>query len=409
MASKDPKVAVEESRLTKVREQLAKGIGISESVVSADQTTVSASSLLALRNQAHLGLQGAGIVLQPLLDDPTVTDVLVNGSEGVWVDRGNGLEIVSVSSQDFSHEAVRKIAVRLAATCGQRLDDACPIADGTLPDGTRLNAVLPPLATNGALISLRTRKRVTFSLDDLVGRKMLTESTKNLIILLVRKKANVFVSGSTGAGKTTFISAVLGEVPKTERILCLEESVEIDPHHPHTIHLTVRRPNVQNVGGVEISDLVKTAMRMRPDRLVIGECRGAEVRDVISAINTGHEGGWATIHANSAMDVPVRIVAIGALAKMPEETVAAQAAAAIDAVVHVTRENGFRKLKHLAVLAREGNTLSAQLAVDFQSNGFMLGPGWNKLANRLGVEAKNLVAKECVPLASVNSDTAIRS
>lgn len=385
-------VDLDAGRIAKVRQQLAKGLGLSESVANADPTMVSAANLLELRKRARLGLEGAGNDIQPLLDDPSVTDVLINGYEGVWVDKGNGIVSVNVPMAEFSEVNVRRIAVRLAAACGQRLDDACPIADGTLPDGTRLNAVLPPLATNGALISLRTRKKQTFSLADLVRLKMVDSRLLPLMDALVNRKANVLVSGSTGAGKTTFLSAILGEVPSNERILCLEENVELAPSHPHVVHLTVRKPNVQNIGGVDISDLVRTAMRMRPDRLVLGECRGAEVRDVLAALNTGHEGGWATIHANSAMDVPVRLVALGALAKMPEATVAAQAAAAIDAIIHVTRTAKGRQLKHIAVLERSDTRLRAKaaLALEGENKPIVYLEGWPQLAARLGLTEMDL-------------------
>lgn len=184
------------------------------------------------------------------------------------------------------------------------------------------------------------------------------------------------------------LAAVLGEVPSDERILVIEESAELRPSHPHVVHLQVRRANVQGAGEVALSELVRAAMRMRPDRIVLGECRGAEVREVLTALNTGHEGGWATIHANSAADVPARLTALGALAGMGEDVVAAQAASALDAVVHIERRNGVRVLAQVAVLERRRGELTASVALEFEGKAVARGPAWPRLAARVGMDAR---------------------
>lgn len=319
------------------------------------ESLIYTSQLAALRSSVANIIFGAGQTLNPLLDDPAVTDVLVNGSNGIWVDRGDGLTRIpdsKIESNLKNDAGVRALAVRLAATCGQRLDDASPIVDGTFSSGVRLHAVLPPLSAEGPLISLRTHRRKALTLAQLIANHSVHPDFAPILQAFVAKKANVIISGATGSGKTTFLNAMLQLVPVNERILIIEESAELRPNHPHIVHLQVRHANVQGVGEITMSALVRAAMRMRPDRIVLGECRGAEVRDVLSALNTGHEGGWATIHANSAEDVPARLIALGALAGMNEEAVAAQAASALDAVIHIRRQGNIRYVSEIGVLER---------------------------------------------------------
>jgi len=369
------------------RAAVVSGDSIGHVLAGAAPGAISIASVAAVGQGILQQLEGAGPVLQPLLEDPAVTDVLVNGTEGVWVDRGRGLERIDHAGSELTDAAeVRKLAVRLAATCGQRLDDASPIVDGTFPTGVRLHAVLPPLAAEGTLISLRTQRPVALSLDDLVSSGTASPAMAAALEAMVSRRANVMISGATGSGKTTLLSALLSLVPEEERIIVIEESAELRPTHPHCVHLQVRHANVQGVGEVSMSDLVRAAMRMRPDRLVLGECRGAEVRDVLAALNTGHEGGWATIHANAAEDVPARLVALGALAGMSEQTVAAQASAALDAVIHIKRTEAGRKVDHISVLTRAGKSLVSTTAVVGRDGRTVAGPGWDRLAERLELE-----------------------
>ncbi|UFU07134.1 TadA family conjugal transfer-associated ATPase [Ruania halotolerans] len=336
--------------------------------------------LLSLERTARAEFLGAGPVLQPLLDDPQVSDVVVNGDGSVWVDRGSGLRAVPGRLR-----AVRELATRLAAASGQRLDDAAPVAEGRLPDGTRLHALLPPLCAEGAVLSLRTMRTRAFGLDELRASGMLDDRSAQVLERLVQVRANVLVSGATGTGKTTLVASALSLVPPGERIICIEEAAELAPDHPHVLHLQVRRPNVQGAGEITLPDLVRTAMRMRPDRLVLGECRGAEVREVLGALNTGHDGGWATVHANAARDVPARLVALGALAGMSPATVAVQARSAVHAVVHLVRREGRRRLTEVAVLRAEGaEGFRAALALRCDRRGELAeAEAWPELARTL--------------------------
>lgn len=370
--------------LARARAVLAAGGDHAEALGSVARAAVDVTDVLGVSRELRTAIAGAGPALQPLLDDRAVTDVLVNGSQGVWVDRGGGLERDEHASAALGQEKdVRALAVRLAAAAGQRLDDSSPLVDGTFSGGLRLHAVLPPLSAEGTLISLRTQRAVTFRLDDLEAGGMFAPSLRPVLDAMIARRANAIVSGATGSGKTTLLAALLAEVPASERLLVIEESAELRPRHEHVVHLQVRRANVQGAGEIGMSELVRAAMRMRPDRIVLGECRGAEVRDVLSALNTGHEGGWATIHANSALDVPARLVALGALAGMSESVVAAQAASALDAVIHVERRDGRRFVSRIAALEREGNELVARTALSCRGPDAEPGPAWPALAARL--------------------------
>lgn len=338
--------------LSAVRGRVAAGDSVPRALAVAPGGPVSVHGLLRDHDRTRRDLLGAGDAVQVLLEDPAVTDVVVHAGR-VWVDRGNGLEPAAVA---VGKEAdVRSLAVRLAALAGQRLDDAAPIVDGVLPGGTRLHAVLPPLAADGTSISLRPLHQREFTLGVLRGTGMVGEETERLLRGLVARRANVVVAGATGTGKTTLLAALLALAPHTERLVCIEEASELRPNHPHVVHLQARSANVQSAGVVSLSDLVRAALRMRPDRIVLGEARGREVRDVLAALNTGHAGSWFTLHANSSADVPARLAALGALAGLDEHAVAVQAAAALDAVVFLRREHGHRWVAELARLrAREG-------------------------------------------------------
>jgi len=332
-------------------------------------------------------LLGAG-PLQSLLEEADVTDVLVNGPRDVWVERAGRLERVDVDLG--GPEQVRALAVRLAAAGGQRLDDASPMVDARLPDGTRLHAVLPPIGGAGTLLSLRVLRRRAFTLTDLVAAGGVARGFDPVLRALVATRANVLISGATGTGKTTLLATLLSLVPPTERIVCIEESGELEPDHPHVVRLLARRANVEGVGEVGLPDLVRHALRMRPDRIVLGECRGAEVREVLTALNTGHEGGWATVHANTAADVPARLEALAALAGMGRESVAAQAASALHAVVHLRRDGGERYLSEVAVVTRDARgeleVVPALRVVRGAAAGDVeRGPGWAQLAGRRGL------------------------
>lgn len=286
--------------------------------------------------------------LVALLARPGVTDVLVNGPDDVWWERGDGLQRAPLRFAD--REAVRHVAVRLAAQGGRRLDDAQPVVDARLKDGSRLHAVLEGVASGCTLISLRRVRAGGMTFADLEAAATFSRAQAEALRDLVDARRSVLISGPTGSGKTTLLGALLGLVDHGERLVIIEEAGELEPVHPHTVRLVERRANVDGAGAVGMGALVRESLRMRPDRVVLGECRGAEVREVLMALNTGHGGGMATVHANSAAEVPARLTALGALARMEPATVALHAAAAFDAVVHMDRVPAGRVVAEIAAL-----------------------------------------------------------
>ena len=331
---------------------------------------------------------GAGL-LDPLLARPAVTDVLVNGCDRVYVDTDTGLELTDVRFPD--DDAVRRLAQRLASGAGRRLDDASPYVDVRLRDGSRFHAVLAPLATPGTCLSLRVPARTTLTVDDMVAAGDMPRIAADLLLDLVRARVAFLVSGGTGSGKTTLLAALLGHVDATERLVLVEDAAELRPDHPHVVSLEARQANVEGIGEVPLRELVRQALRMRPDRLVVGEVRGAEVVDLLAAMNTGHEGGCGTVHANSAADVPARFEALGVAAGLPRDAVHAQLGAAIDTVVHLRRDrDGVRRVHEVAVVRRDDRGFAVvQPAVTFNRTGEpVIGAGADALDRKLSTAVR---------------------
>lgn len=339
--------------------------------IAASGRVLGSESLRELTRSARAELAGAG-PLQPLLELPGVTDVLVNGPQEVWIERGHGLEHTELDLG--TPAAVRALAVRLAALAGQRLDDAAPICDGRLPGGQRLHAVVEPVVHAGAVLSLRVLRQSTLGLDALVAGGAVPPDWDPVLRGLVAGRANVLISGGTGTGKTTLLAALIGVVPGDERVVTVEEAPELAPVHPHVVPLVTRRANVEGAGAVGLTDLVRAALRMRPDRIVVGECRGAEVREVLLAMNTGHDGGLATLHANAVEHVPARLEALAALAGMARDAVAAQAAAAVDVVLHVRRRGGHRFVEAVGVVDRKPGADGFRVRAAARWDGHAAGP-----------------------------------
>ncbi len=348
------------SLIERVRERLAAESGpLRPNVVAAAIRAESGgvlgdSEVLSSLRVLQTELTGAGI-LEPLLCADGATDVLVTAPDAVWIDDGNGLRRSSIRFADEA--AVRRLAQRLATSAGRRLDEAQPWVDGQLTGlGTgqfsvRLHAVLPPIATGGTCLSLRVLRPATQDLAALTRSGTIAPEVAALLDDIVAARLAFLISGGTGAGKTTLLSAVLGALPADERIVCVEDAAELAPAHPHLVKLVARCANVEGVGEVTVRDLVRQALRMRPDRIVVGEVRGAEVVDLLAALNTGHDGGAGTVHANNPAEVPARLEALAALGGLDRAALHSQLAAAVQVVLHVSRSRtGARRLSEIGVL-----------------------------------------------------------
>lgn len=377
--------------IDRVRERLAaEGAPLRPSVVAAAIRAESGGVLgdtevLTSLRELQTELVGVGI-LEPLLCGPGTTDVLVTAPDAVWVDDGNGLRRSSVQFADEA--AVRRLAQRLAVKAGRRLDEAQPWVDGHLSnlglphtDGTltvRLHAVLPPIAAAGTCLSLRILRPATQDLDALAGTGSITAEAARLLRDILDARLAFVVSGGTGSGKTTLLAALLGAVAADERIVCVEDAAELAPRHPHLVNLVARCANVEGVGEVTVRQLVKQALRMRPDRIVVGEVRGGEVVDLLAALNTGHDGGAGTVHANNPAEVPARFEALAALGGLDRSALHSQLGAAIQVVLHMRRDcDGRRYLSEVGVLQRGDGDRVGVLPCWNRQHGF--GPGADSL------------------------------
>lgn len=383
--------ALDSALLETVRESVMAEAGpvtpsrVAAAVQATGRLLGTAGSLAAVE-QISAELNGLG-PLQELTRDVQVTDIFVNAPDSVWIDRGKGIEPAGVS---FAGEAqVRALASRLVAAGGRRLDDGSPCVDVRLYGGYRVHAVLPPISTAGTLLSVRIRREQVFSMDELRAGGMFGTMMLEVLERMVEHRLSFLISGATGSGKTTLLSTLLGLCSPAERLVLIEDASELNPVHPHIVSLESRHGNLEGGGEVDLGELVRQALRMRPDRLVVGECRGAEVRELLTAMNTGHTGGGGTIHANAATAVPARLTALGALAGMGQDAVRLQAASALDVVVHVERSRQGRHVACVGVVQDRPGGLAVVPALENRGGQLVTGPGWAALSARLGLAAES--------------------
>jgi pilus assembly protein CpaF len=322
---------------------------------------------LSIQEKAHIIQQiGDNILglgpLEPFVRDPEITEIMVNGPLAVYIERGG--KIHKTEAEFKNEEDLRRTIDKIVARVGRRVDDASPYVDARLADGSRVNAIIPPLAVKGSALTVRKFSADPFTAKDLVDFGTLTPQLVGFLDACVRGRLNILVSGGTGAGKTTMLNVLSAFLPEDERIITIEDSAELRLQQPHVVSLEFRPPNIEGEGEVTIRDLVRNALRMRPDRIVVGEVRGGETLDMLQAMNTGHDGSISTIHANSPRDVLSRLETLALMAGM-DLTVRAlreQVAAAIDLVVHVTRlQDGIRRVTNVTeVVGMEGDTVTMQ-------------------------------------------------
>lgn len=290
--------------------------------------------------------------IEPLLRDDSIAEVMVNGPDKVFVEREGRLELTDVTFDDDEH--VMRVIDRIVSPIGRRIDESCPMVNGRLSDGSRINAVIPPLSLVGPVLTVRKFRAKAFSLEEMVTTGCLSEAMMDLLKAAVRARLNVIVTGGTGSGKTTLLNALSREIPEDERIVTIEDAAELKFEQPHVVSLEARPANIEGRGSITIRDLVVNALRMRPDRIVVGEVRSGECLDMLQAMNTGHDGSLTTAHANSSMDVVVRLETMALMSglDLPVSSIRQQIAAAIDLIVHETRSmDGSRRVTSIAEIS----------------------------------------------------------
>lgn len=348
-----------------------------------DETTLAGDAdLAAAMTRVAADVSGFG-VLDALLRDPSITDIVVNGPDEVWIDDGVGMRRAPTQFDDDG--AVRRLAQRLLAGVGARVDLAHPYADAVLPGGVRLHVTIPPVSAT-TLLSLRVLRRRPFELAELGRCGTVDQLTSEVLRAVVTARLSVVVSGATGAGKTTFLGALLGLVAVNERIVVIEDAAEISHAHPHAVHLSARGANADGAGTISLTDLVRQSLRMRPDRLIVGEARGAEVLDLLRALNTGHAGSMSTVHANSPSAVPQRLRALAVDAGLDSAATDALVVAGVDAIVHLGRDRGGARYVAAVALVTGTDVPIVRDVVRRASAGSTAcrGPAWAGFAERCG-------------------------
>jgi pilus assembly protein CpaF len=341
-----------------------------EEMLAAEPTPLSRHERDAIVLELQHETLGLG-PLEPLLQDATVSDILVNGARSVWVERRGKLEPTSVVFRDDAH--LMQVIERIVSAVGRRVDESSPMVDARLADGSRVNAIIPPLALDGPALSIRKFSKQPLKMEDLVRFGTLTPQLARVLGGAVRARLNILVAGGTGAGKTTLLNVLSNAIPADERIVTVEDSAELQIQRAHVVRLETRPPNMEGSGAVTARDLVRNSLRMRPDRIVVGEVRGAEVLDMLQAMNTGHDGSLCTVHANSAREALARIETMAMMAglALPSRAMRDYIASAIDLIVHLARlSDGTRKVMRVTeVVGREEDVLTTQDIFVFEQHG----------------------------------------
>jgi pilus assembly protein CpaF len=339
--------------------------------------------------------------LEPLLADETVNDIMVNGPQQVYVERKGKLELTDIRFRDNSH--VMNIAQRIVTRVGRRVDETCPIADARLPDGSRVNIIAPPLAIDGCSISIRKFSKKSITLDVMIRQRNMAENLGKVLKIAAACRLNVVISGGTGSGKTTMLNAMSHLIDSAERVVTIEDAAELQLQQPHVVRLETRPPNLEGTGEINMRDLVKNALRMRPDRIICGEVRGPEALDMLQAMNTGHDGSMCTLHANNPREALTRMENMIGMAStnLPSKAVRTQITGAVNLIIQIQRmRDGVRRVTHVTeVIGMEGEVITTQdlFTFDFQGenrDGTLIGqfkssgvrPHFSKRAAYFGLE-----------------------
>lgn len=343
---------------------------MAESVLAQEAMPLSSSERERLVNDVQHELFGLG-PLEPLLQDPTISDILVNSHSTIYVERRGKLEVTNVCFKDDEH--LMRVIERIVSSVGRRIDESSPMVDARLRDGSRVNAIIPPLSIDGPVLSIRRFGAEPLRMEMLIENKALTRDIADMLEMCINARLNVLISGGTGAGKTTLLNALSAYIPEDERIVTIEDSAELQLQQPHVVRLETRPPNIEDKGEVTQRDLVRNALRMRPDRIVIGEVRGGEAIDMLQAMNTGHDGSLTTIHANTPRDALARLETMIQMTgmRLSDRAMRQQIAAAINLVVQVARlSDGTRRITAISeITGMEGETITMQEIFLFERTG----------------------------------------
>ncbi|HEX8869125.1 MAG TPA: CpaF family protein, partial [Lentzea sp.] len=332
-----------------------------QAVLERDETPLTNADRARIALEVLDEILGHG-PLEPYLRDPSISEIMVNGHDQVYVERAGRLEPVPVAFADESH--LRRTIDKIVAKVGRRVDEASPMVDARLPDGSRVNAVVPPIALDGSVLTIRKFASDPFTVDDLVGFGTMTPATAYLLQCCVHGRMNILIGGGTGSGKTTSLNVLSSFVPADERIVTIEDAAELQLRQDHVLRLEARPPNVESRGEIAVRDLVRNALRMRPDRIIVGEVRDGAALDMLQAMNTGHDGSITTVHSNSPHDSLARLETMVLMAgvDLPARAIREQMASAIDLIVHQSRlKDGTRRITHITeVIGMEGEIVTLQ-------------------------------------------------